>query len=125
MARIISWLIAIPAIILVIAFSIANRETVSMGLWPLPYQLDAPLFAIMLAGVFVGFLWGAVVVWVSAGKLRRKAKTKAIQAQAAERELAFVKDKISQMEERQHRANIPALAAPQTPSSASKTADAA
>ena len=70
--RLFTLLLAIPVIILVAVFAASNRQTVSVGLFPLPFEVDVPLYLLPLLGILFGFLWGAAVMWLSGSNLRRQ-----------------------------------------------------
>ena len=46
-----------------IVFSVANREEVSVSLWPIFEGINAPLFFIFFAGIFLGL----VLAWLIMG----------------------------------------------------------
>ncbi len=56
MLKILFWLCAI----LFVTFSVVNRQEVVASLWPLPYEIIAPLslllFILFVFGFFAGFL---------------------------------------------------------------------
>lgn len=99
MRRLISWLLIIPIAALVVAFAVANRGPVSVGLDPLPFSYDMPLYVVVLGAVAVGFLWGGLSAWISAGKTRRLARRRRLQLESAERDLKTLREKVSKMEE--------------------------
>jgi len=91
--RLISWIIMVPLGAAAIVFSISNRSMVVIDLWPAPVTLDVPLYAIVFASLFAGFLLGGIVSWFSAGKTRRNARASAARARTAERELEYTRAK--------------------------------
>lgn len=72
--RILYWIISIPIAVLIAVFAVSNRASVSISLWPLPYEIDMPLFmpimAALLIGLGIGFSWE----WLLQGKHRRAAR---------------------------------------------------
>ncbi len=87
-----------------VAFAVSNRNDVSVDLWPLPIvDFPVPLYAIVLAVGFVGFIGGAVVGWLSAGGARRRARTQARRASALEKDLSMLGGKIDELEESSRR----------------------
>lgn len=73
-----SALVFIAALIAVIV-AIANRHGVTFVLDPFSPQapflsIDAPLFSIIFAAVFIGMLIGGAAVWMSGRKFRKKAR---------------------------------------------------
>ena len=99
MRRFISWLFMIPAAAVVAAFSVSNRGPVTVDLDPLPFRYDLPLYAVVLGAVAVGFFWGGLSAWVSAGKTRRLARKRRFQLESAERELGHLREKVLKLEE--------------------------
>lgn len=94
MKRILSWIIMVPFAIAVIVFSAVNRDLVTLSLWPFPHELTVPVFSMVLAVFIVGFLWGGIVAWLSAGETRRRARNNMWRAETAERELRSVTNKL-------------------------------
>ena len=90
--RLLSWIILLPVALAVIAFSVVNREPVALDLWPLPYTAETPVFQIVLFSVFVGFVWGGLVAWISAARGRRRAI--ADRVAGAEREVEKLKERL-------------------------------
>ena len=68
------WIVTIPLAVAVVVFALANRELVVVDIWPLPLSLQQPLFLFILGSFFIGFLVGAVIMWISAGRYRRRAR---------------------------------------------------
>ncbi len=69
-----SWILTLPLTVVVIVFAVANREFVPLDLWPFEFALEVPVFALVLVSIFLGFLIGALTLWLSGGKQRRRAR---------------------------------------------------
>lgn len=79
MKQILSWGLGLPAAIVLIAFSLANREVVRVSFDPLSRQdplfaVSAPIWAVLFAGIFLGLVIGWVGSWISQGKWRKAAR---------------------------------------------------
>lgn len=79
MKRLLSWLIGIPAAVIVIALAVANRQPVRFSVDPFSksdpiYATDIPLFALLLASIFVGLVFGGMASWLSQGRWRKAAR---------------------------------------------------
>ncbi len=72
--RLIYWLLAGPLMVVVALFAVSNLDTVAVGLWPLPFKLDVPVYLIALGGLGIGFLAGGFVAWFSGGRARARAR---------------------------------------------------
>jgi len=49
--------------ILLVVFSVANREAVSVSFWPFPFELqDVPLFFVFFGGIFIGLLLAGILL---------------------------------------------------------------
>src|ERR1700692_4239979 len=70
------FLIAIPLLLVVVLFALSNTQNVHLGLWPLPadFAVDAPLSIIVLAGMAIAFMLGALELWFTALGARRRAR---------------------------------------------------
>ena len=102
MAKVLFWIVATPLAVAVVVFSVNNRSEVVLDLWPLgPLGFAAapvPLFAVVLVALLAGFLLGGFVAWVSAAKVRKRARAESRRADGAERELAEAKNSIQQLQ---------------------------
>jgi uncharacterized integral membrane protein len=72
-------LILVPLAIVLIAFAVANRQTVTVSIDPfnandLAASLKLPLFAVMLGLLIFGVIVGGVAAWLRQGKWRRMAR---------------------------------------------------
>lgn len=85
------WIITLPIALLVILFALMNRQEVTLSLWPLPWEIGAPLFLFTLGAIVFGFLFGAVVAWVSGGATRQRLRAVRREMEAARDELAALK----------------------------------
>jgi uncharacterized integral membrane protein len=82
------WLALLPVALIVVVFSVANRQFVTISFEPLPGAIELPLFAVGFAGIAAGFVLGAIGAWW-AGRGRRK------QARADRRSLRELTKKVS------------------------------
>ena len=96
MKHLLSWLIGVPVTVVVVVFSIANRGPVMVDLWPFEMSRCLPLFLLILGSFAVGFLVGAVIMWLSSGRTRDKARENYYKASHLERELAAIRRKQAQ-----------------------------
>lgn len=101
--RLLQWIIFLLVALIVVTFVVQNRQMVEVSLWPLPFTKPAPLFAIIIACVLVGFLLGAFSAWLSGAGARKKARAlarmndeKARQISLLHRELAVHKQSSQQ-----------------------------
>ena len=72
--RFLQWAAFLLVALIIVVFMIGNRQPVEVDLWPLPFTKPAPLFAVIIACVLVGFLIGALSAWLSGASARRKAR---------------------------------------------------
>jgi uncharacterized integral membrane protein len=73
-ARILSWIVAAPIVILVLLFAVSNLEPITLRLRPFPFEMTIPIVLLTLIVLFVGFLLGAIVTWI--GDRRRRRETR-------------------------------------------------
>lgn len=86
--RHLSWIVTIPVTVVAVVFAVANRETVPLSFWPLPWSLDLPVYLIVLGCLLAGFLLGGFVAWVAAAPRRRRARQTTERARELAREVA-------------------------------------
>ncbi len=86
--RMVYWAAVAVAALVCSLFAVSNRDIVALGLWPLPFVIDAPLYLLVFLVLLIGLLVGALAVWF-AGRRRRRALRRCRRRVAAlERELA-------------------------------------
>lgn len=88
------------AAILVVAavvglFAASNLEPVSLGLWPLPYLVDVPLYLVVLVALLGGVVVGAAIAWVRGGRCRREVRRCRRRNEALARELAATQSQLA------------------------------
>jgi uncharacterized integral membrane protein len=105
-ARLIFWLLVLVLSVIIIVFAVLNWEPVELDLWI--YQTPpVPLFVLTLIGIFIGFLWGGLVAWFSAGKSRQRVRNLRRHLEADEREKATLRRQIEKLQAGEKRAAIP------------------
>ena len=93
--RAVYWAGVIVVAALVSLFAASNRETVSLGLWPLPYIAQAPLYLVVLVALFFGFATGAVAVWIKGRRRRRQLRDCRRHSEVLARELAATQSQLA------------------------------
>jgi lipopolysaccharide assembly protein A len=69
------WIVAIPLLLIMVAFALSNTQPVSLDLFPLgqlPFEI--PLSVAILAALAVGFLVGGLMVRIAELRHRRAAR---------------------------------------------------
>jgi lipopolysaccharide assembly protein A len=84
----ISWIITIPVTLVVVVFAIANRTPITVNFWPLPWVAQLSLYLVILGSLLAGFLIGAAIAWLSAGRRRQEARRTAERLRGLTAELA-------------------------------------
>jgi uncharacterized integral membrane protein len=100
--KLVTALILVPLAIVLIAFAVANRETILVSLDPFDQadpalSIKLPLFVLILLVTIAAVILGGVAAWLRQSKWRRAAR----QAQAQVRELR------AQVEALERQANAP------------------
>jgi len=73
--------------IFLILFAVSNRDTVSVGLWPLPFLVDVPLYMLSFLSLAIGALIGVATAWMTGHRKRRELSVRRRRIGALEREL--------------------------------------
>ena len=107
--KLIHWLVTAPLALLLIIFAVSNRDSTIVTFWPLPAELAAPLYLVVLLALLVGFLVGELVAWINGRRWRREARFRARRIEALERELAATQ---AQLAAHQGTARLPVSGAP-------------
>ena len=87
MKRLLWLLIALPLLLILVVFSVNNRDAVVLNLWPLRYEAALPLFLVVLGSLVVGVLLGLFLEWVFEGRNRSALRSERRRSAASEREL--------------------------------------
>lgn len=83
-----SWILTLPLIVVAVIFAIANRELITLDLWPFEASPRLPLFVILLACVAFGLAVGGLATWLSAAPARQRARQARRRVAELEREAA-------------------------------------
>jgi len=98
LSKFLSWVISIPLALVIIIFSLVNREAVTVSFWPFPAAMDIPLFALILATLMVGILWGGLAAWLAAGRARKRAREMSRRADTADMEIRHLEDRNARLQ---------------------------
>jgi uncharacterized integral membrane protein len=85
--RIFWWIVLAVVALTLILFAVSNRESVSVGLWPLPDFVEMPLYLLVLGTLIVGFFFGEFVARIGGWRWRREARRSRERIALLEREL--------------------------------------
>jgi lipopolysaccharide assembly protein A len=105
--RIVYRAIFLVAAVLLVLFAVSNRETVSVGLWPLPFLADLPLYLLCFLSFLIGGLIGVWAAWIAGRRDRRELRSRRRRIEALRRELAATQSRLED-----HSAAAPPLSAP-------------
>jgi uncharacterized integral membrane protein len=77
--KILTAIIVVPLAAMIVAFAVANRQTVTVSFDPFSsaspaYAVPLPLFAVVLLVLILGVLIGGCAAWLRQGKWRRSAR---------------------------------------------------
>jgi len=85
--RALGWLlIGLPLMVVVVLFAISNRDPVTLSIWPLAAERQAPLYLVILLVAVAGFIVGAVFTWVLGigGRMRARRDRRKLQGLSRE-----------------------------------------
>jgi len=100
--KIMMWFVAACSALFITTFCLANRSQVEIDIWPFPLKQQVQLFALLLACIGIGILWGGFATWLSAGTSRKKARQSKRIAIAAELDARHAKKLCSKLEQDLH-----------------------
>lgn len=84
-----TWILVLPLAAVAVIFAVMNRTAVAIDLWPLPWQIAAPVFLILLGSLGVGLLIGLLLALLTGGARRRRTRQ---YVQANERQAVEIRD---------------------------------
>mgnify|MGYP000152857221 CR=1 FL=1 len=93
--RIVTWIIIIPVAAVMVAFAVANRQTVTVSFDPLSatapaYVATLPLFILLFAALILGVMVGGFAAWLGQGKWRRRARRLDAELRAIHQEMDII-----------------------------------
>ena len=97
MSRFLSWFILLPIGVVAVVFAVFNRQDVVVNLWPSPFILSAPSWALVLSGCLIGFMLGGVSTWLAAAPGRSKARSARWRSESLERDLTLAQEKLRKL----------------------------
>jgi uncharacterized integral membrane protein len=79
--RVLTWLLAVPVGVVLVALAVANRRPIVLSLDPFrpdapAFSVTAPLFLLVFGALILGVLLGGVTVWWRQGVHRRVARAR-------------------------------------------------
>ena len=92
--RILSRAVFLVLAISLILFAVSNRETVSVGFWPLPFLADLPLYLLCFLSLLIGALIGVAAAWIAGHRNRRELSARRRRIEALERELMATQSRL-------------------------------
>lgn len=98
--RIVAVLVLLPAAIIIIALSLANRQPVELIVpnfdgTPL-FGATIPLFALVFLTLFLGLILGSLSTWLRQARYRRAAEMRKAEAEKAKREAEKYRERAEQ-----------------------------
>lgn len=101
--RVFKYLLKIPAIIFIVGFVVLNRQEAELYLSPLNDPITLPLWIMGLVLFGVGFMVGALLLWLNSWPVRKELKSTKKKLTDAEQDLEELSDtlhdkKIQQLE---------------------------
>ena len=96
------WFVTVCSALIITIFCLANRSHVEIDIWPFPFKPQVQLFALLLACIGIGMIWGGFAAWLSAGNSRKKARKSKRRAIAAELDASHAKKRYSKLEQSLH-----------------------
>lgn len=97
--KLLFWIVVALATVLLALFAASNRESVTLGLWPLDFIVSLPLYLAIMSAVLIGFIAGIVVAWIAGQRRRREIRRRGRRITALERELAATQAQLPAAEE--------------------------
>ena len=96
--RFLTWLIAIPVALIIIAVSISNSTPAIIDLSPLPFIINVPIWAIAVGAVLFGIIVGGSIKWMLDHRRRVVSISRARKLQSAQKQINLLQKKIEILE---------------------------
>lgn len=92
MVRVLRLILALAALLVIIAFAIANRTPVDVSFAPLPILIELPVYGVFLVGLVFGMLVGAIWMLLAGAGRRREARRLRNKTWALENQLTLLRE---------------------------------
>jgi uncharacterized integral membrane protein len=92
------WILVVLAALIAVFLVLPNRQPVDLRLWLFDYSVQLPLYLVLFATVFVGFVVGWIGCWFSQGRWRRQARERGRRVEYLEREAVKLTDQMAKLE---------------------------
>jgi lipopolysaccharide assembly protein A len=90
MTKFLRTLLAIAALLVIVAFAVANRTPVPVSFAPLPILIELPVYGVFLLGLVLGGLIGGLALWLSGIPQRLRARRTRKKVSALENQVAVL-----------------------------------
>ena len=103
--KIVTWIVIVPIAAVIIAFAVANRQTVTVSFDPFSSATPAfaatlPLFAVIFAVLILGVIIGGIAAWIRQSKWRSAARRLDGEVRALHEEIEGVRRRFGTTENR-------------------------
>ena len=75
---------------LAVVFAVVNRAPVTLSLWPAPFEIDLPLYLLLIATLALGVAIGGAAAWLGGASRRGAAREAERRAEALEGRVAVL-----------------------------------
>ena len=94
--KIVTMLIVVPLAVVIVAFAVANRQSVTVSFDPFSsttpaYAMTLPLFALIFMLLILGVLIGGTAAWIGQTKWRRTARKLDSEVRSLHQELGAIR----------------------------------
>ena len=102
-------LIAVPLIVILVAFALSNEQAVNLGLWPTDIRIEVPLSVAMLVAAGLFFIVGAFIAWGSTVSARARARRAERRVRQLEAQVESLRTRSDQLEAVRPRSDVALL----------------
>ncbi len=93
----------------VVLFIVANRESVNVSFWPLPYYKPMPLYLVFFIGLFVGMALAGAIGVIKRARSFARARRAEKQAQKLQTEVDSLEQELDAGDSEDAQAEMPRL----------------
>jgi uncharacterized integral membrane protein len=102
--KIVTAIVVVPPAVVIVAFAVANRQTVTVSFDPFSavspaYAATLPLFVIVFAVLILGVVIGGIAAWIRQSKWRRTARKLETQVRALHAEQETIRRRFGTTEQ--------------------------
>lgn len=100
MIRFFKTIVLLPIFAVLVDFAVSNREFVSLGLWPLSYKVETPIYLLIVTIFILTTIICGLTSFFSSQKIKKEMKLANKELAKSREEVALMKERIEKLKQK-------------------------